>query len=249
MSSPLAIPAPPDLTELARTGPLALFLDFDGTLVPIAATPDGIAVPPGLNAALHELQQRMAGRLALISGRALNDIEQHLGPVQIARAGSHGIDRVDKSGSALGEQPEGVPDEAVREMKDYVGTGPLYLERKSHGAALHYRGATSDQAAAREFAGNLAQEYGLAVKHGKCVVELVQPGADKGGAVDAFMRIAPFAGAKPVFIGDDVTDEDGFRAADAAGGFGILVGENRATRARYRLDGVAGVYDWLELNP
>ena len=93
----------------------------------------------------------------------------------------------------------------------------------------------------------IAAREGLAVKTGKCVVELVHEGADKGGAVRAFMEQPPFAGARPVFIGDDVTDEDGFAGCTQAGGFGVLVGDERETAAEFRLADVDAVYDWLEL--
>ncbi len=78
------------------------------------------------------------------------------------------------------------------------------------------------------------------------VAELCTPGLDKGAAVRAFMDEAPFAGALPVFVGDDLTDENGFRAARALGGVSILVGPLRATDADMRLDSVPAVRGWLE---
>lgn len=88
---------------------------------------------------------------------------------------------------------------------------------------------------------------GLAVKRGKCVAELVDTGATKSAAVDAFMAIEPFIGSLPVFIGDDVTDDDGMRAASDHGGFGVAVGDRKSTAARYRLASVSDVRDWLGL--
>jgi trehalose 6-phosphate phosphatase len=92
----------------------------------------------------------------------------------------------------------------------------------------------------------LSESTGLRVQRGAMVLELRTPGMDKGAAVRAFMAETPFVGARPVFIGDDLTDEDGFAAAEALGGFGVLVGPERVTRARRRLTSPAAVLDWLE---
>jgi hypothetical protein len=92
----------------------------------------------------------------------------------------------------------------------------------------------------------LSQATGLVLQLGDMVVELRTPGADKGAAVIAFLREAPFLGATPVFIGDDLTDEDGFAAANRLGGFGILVGNRRPTEARYSLPDTNAVFKWLE---
>ena len=93
----------------------------------------------------------------------------------------------------------------------------------------------------------MAKRFDLVIKHGKRVVELTAAGADKGGAVCAFLDLPPFAGAMPVFVGDDLTDEDGIAASVAAGGFGVLVGDRTPTGARDRLPDVPAVYQWLTL--
>ncbi len=99
----------------------------------------------------------------------------------------------------------------------------------------------------REFANSLATQHGLDVKAGKAVVELVHFGASKSAAVQLFMAEPPFAGTLPVFLGDDVTDEDGFAAANEAGGFGIAVGQRDSVAARFGLCDVAAVHQWLGL--
>jgi trehalose 6-phosphate phosphatase len=247
MDSAATLSPPPPLTELCRERPVALFLDFDGTLIDIAATPDGIAVPPDLGARLTALSQRLAGRLALVSGRAIANLEQHCGPLAIALAGSHGLSRLSARRERLGAEPTRLPDSVFEAFAKFAdGTG-LHLESKAYGAALHYRADPSLAERAEAFAGSLAVEHGLIVKRGKYVVELVPPGADKGVAVRAFMNEAPFAGARPIFVGDDVTDEDGFEAAGELGGFGILVGRRAATAARYSLADPAAVVEWLGL--
>jgi trehalose 6-phosphate phosphatase len=77
------------------------------------------------------------------------------------------------------------------------------------------------------------------------VVELRARGPDKGGAITAFMAETPFAGHTPVFLGDDLTDESGFRAVRALDGFGVVVGARRPTDAVYALAGVVEVSAWL----
>jgi trehalose 6-phosphate phosphatase len=238
---------PPQLNALCKSGPVALFLDFDGTLVGLAERPDAILVPSGLGKRLCSLADRLAGRLALVSGRSLADVERHLGKLAIACAGSHGIARRLADGSALGAEPETLPPEVGAALRGFAAEHGFALEEKTHGAALHFRGAPHLEARGHEFAEKLAEAHGLAAKRGKCVIELVRPGADKGGAVRAFMSLAPFRGALPVFVGDDVTDEDGFAAARDLGGFGILVGDRRPTAARYGLPDDAAARDWLGL--
>lgn len=232
---------------MRNDGPLTLFLDFDGTLVEIAPTPDTIEVPSNLAVRLHDLADRLDGRLALISGRALSDMEIYLGRLQIARAGSHGIDRRHADGSALDREPEIFPEDVRAELSRFTEASGFSLESKPHGAALHYRARPELEGKGLEFAEKIARAHHLQVKRGKCVIELVRPGADKGGAVRAFMADAMFAGTRPVFIGDDVTDEDGFAAVMEFGGTGILIGDREPSLAQYRLTGPAQLYDWLGL--
>ena len=135
----------------------------------------------------------------------------------------------------------------VAAFKDFARTRPgMIIEDKLVSAGLHYRGAPTEAAAAEALAGRLAAETGLALQAGHLVVELKTPGTDKGTALTAFMAEAPFAGALPVMLGDDLTDEDGFRAAEALGGFGVLVGAPRATAARHGLADVEAVLAWLD---
>lgn len=235
------------LRQVRDHDPLALFLDFDGTLVDIAPTPGAIAVPQDLSARLEVLARGLDDALALVSGRALSDLERHLGTLNIARAGSHGIDRRLADGRQLGNAAQAIPAAAAAEMAEFAAQHGLHLETKPHGTALHYRAVPDAEGASLQFAARHAHLHGLAMKRGKCVIELVLPGADKGGAVRAFMAEAPFAGRVPIFVGDDVTDEDGFLAAAALGGFGIIVGDRQETAARWRIADPAGVLEWLEI--
>ncbi len=241
------LPSPPGFAALAESQDVALFLDFDGTLVELAATPDGIHVPQNLAKSLHALSDRLDGRLALVSGRAIVDLEQHLGPMSIAKAGSHGGDCRGADGNNIGDIPSGLPPELLARVAEFARQRGFSLEDKPHGAALHYRSDPSLEDEGVEFARAMAQEGDLDIKRGKCVIELVGRGANKGSALRGFMECAPFAGAVPVFVGDDITDEDGMRAARDLGGFGVLVGQREPTVAKYGLASPAAVHHWLEL--
>jgi trehalose 6-phosphate phosphatase len=226
---------------------VAVFLDFDGTLVEIAPTPDSIRVTAGLGEALHGLSERLEGRFALISGRAISDIETYTGRLAIARAGSHGAYRLLADGSPLSFAPLPISEDVRAEIVRFADAQGFALEEKPHGVALHYRADPSLEARGLAFADKFAEAHGLAIKQGKCVIEFVQPGADKGSAVRAYMGHIGFMGAFPLFIGDDVTDEDGFAAVEDFGGAGILVGDRQPTRARWRLEGPQQVHEWLGL--
>ena len=246
MVQTVVIGSPPPLEAL--TGSLALFLDFDGTLIEIASTPDGIDVPPGMAARLEGLAGRHGGRVALVSGRSLDNLGSHIGVAQLARAGSHGAERKRADGRLLGGEPAPIPAQAAEAAAAFAAARDgVEYEVKRHGAAVHYRGAPALEGEVIAFALETAAAHGLVVKRGKCVAELVHRGADKAGAVRAFMAEPPFRGSIPIFLGDDITDEDGFRAASELGGFGIIVGDRPSAFARYRLANPAEVYAWLNL--
>ena len=247
MDSSPDLPAPPALAELVAEGPLALFLDFDGTLVEIASTPDEIIVPGDLNRRIEALSARLHGRLALVSGRAVDNLEQHCGSLAVARAGSHGLACFTADGEQLGDKPSRLPADLLDALGTFAASEGFTLEAKPHGAALHYRSDPALEERGKLFATSFADDNGLSVKCGKCVIELVQPGADKASAVRAFMAEPPFRGSRPVFVGDDLTDEDGFAAARALGGFGVLVGGRSPTAAKYGLADPAAVQQWLDL--
>jgi trehalose 6-phosphate phosphatase len=248
MGETATIETPPPLSAIRAKGPVALFLDFDGTLVDIAPTPDSIMVPQDLARQLEAMAGRYEGRVALVSGRSAADVSGHIGPASIALAGSHGLERFRADGSAIEPRAATLPWGVAEAVRAFAERRPgLEYEAKSHGAALHYRAAPRFEAEAIAFVEKVAAEHGLAVKRGKCVAELVPRGADKAAAVQAFMGETAFQGALPIFVGDDATDEDGFRAAAELGGFGIVVGERPSPSARYRLATPAEVHAWLEL--
>lgn len=233
----------PPLSLLAGA---ALFLDFDGTLVELADRPDAIEVPRDLPPLLARLSRGLGGRLAIVSGRPVDDLERHLAVAGLAVSGSHGAElRLGGCGLSRAEPPAGLG-EARAAISSFADSAPgLLVEEKPAGIALHFRQAPDQAQNAADFMAGVAERTGLSLLHGNMVVELRPPGADKGAAIRGMMREPPFAGARPVFVGDDITDEDGFKAVAEMGGCGILVGSPRPTQARWRLDDVSAVARWL----
>lgn len=226
---------------------LSLFLDFDGTLVEIAERPQDVIVAPGLPGALEALRDRLDGRLAVISGRSLAVLDELLGGTTIAMAGSHGGEFRTAGAIHAEALAEPLPRPLCEALAAFAEqNGPLVFEAKPCSAAVHYRDRPQMGDTLFAFAVELGAKYGAHVKHGKMVVELTMPGSDKGNAVNRFMSMAPFAGSRPLFVGDDVTDEDAFAAVRRFDGGGILVGPMRPTHALWRLNDVAAVHRWLE---
>ncbi|RHW19073.1 trehalose-phosphatase [Sphingomonas gilva] len=225
----------------------ALFLDFDGTLVELAESPDAVAVDARLRALLHRLSRLLDGRIAIISGRPVDGVHALIGDASLAVAGSHGLEirwpdgRID-----VPERPEGFS-RIVTQMQHFANSRPgVIVEEKPFGAALHYRNRPEAMAESHALAAAIAEGDGHYLQHGKMMVEVRLGGADKGSALKTLMEAPEMAGARPVFIGDDVTDEPAMAAAAALGGAGVLVGDARDTAAIYRLPDVAAALAWLD---
>lgn len=238
---PVLMPPPADLLDSA-----SLFLDFDGTLVELAETPDGVVVDTALIRLIRALEAKLDGRLALVSGRPAEDLAAKFGDAPPAVVGSHGMEFRWSAARREGvERPEGLV-EALAAMQAFAAERPgMVLEDKPLGAAVHYRQNPEHEADAITLGEQLASRYGLYLQHGKMMVEVRSPGGDKGSAIRTLMADSRFAAGRPVFLGDDVTDEPGFSAVAALGGAGVLVGAPRPTDARYRIDDVATVLAWL----
>lgn len=237
------LPPPP----LAQLRGAALFLDLDGTLVPFATSPGAVGCDPARNELLAQLGKQLHGRLAIVSGRAIADIDRILDRNVVAVAGVHGLERRLASRRRIAPLAHPKLGAARDVLCAFAATQPgLLLENKDYSVALHYRGAPAAKPAIRELAQRLANENGLVLQEGAMVAELRMAGPDKGDAIRAFMAEAPFLGAHPVFIGDDLTDEHGFAVVNALGGTAILAGAPRATCASWRLDDVSAVMNWLK---
>jgi trehalose 6-phosphate phosphatase len=225
----------------------SLFLDFDGTLVDIADRPDGVIVEDRLRRALSALDQALPGRLAIVTGRPLDEVADLLGIDGISFGGSHGAEMQWPDGRRLEAVPPAWLSPTISRLETFSrDRAGVLVEAKPFGVALHYRQAPDEERACRRFAESLAETSDIHLLNGKMVVELRVPGIDKGAAIQAFMAEAPMAGTRPIMFGDDVTDEAGFIMAGSLGGTGVLVGEDRPSAARYRLPSVARTLAWLE---
>ena len=236
-------PAAPPLDLLTGA---ALFLDFDGTLVELAPTPDGVSVSPRLTRLLDRLTRILEGRVAIVSGRPVALLRKLL-PIPMLTVGSHGMEFGARDGAIdIAVRPEAL-DMILSEMHELAAGCPgVIVENKPLGAALHYRQSPHAEQACVDLARALADRHDLHLQPGKLMIEVRAPGGDKGTAIERLMREPDMRGAIPLFMGDDLTDEPGFAAAAGLGGAGILVGAERPTEAQYRLESVAEALAWLE---
>jgi len=228
-------------------GTTALFLDFDGTLAPIADDPAAVAVAESTRVTLARLEAALGGALAIISGRSIEDVDRLIASHRIAVAGVHGLMRRDASGRMHETAFDGVAlDSLTRDLQAATeGMPGLLLEKKPGSVALHYRKRPElaqfcDEAVARAIAGR----PNLTRLAGKMVIEVKAGARTKADAVDDFMGEAPFRGRVPLYAGDDVTDEDAFRAVRAMGGHTIRIGYGD-TEAEYCADDTAEFLRWL----
>lgn len=238
--------ADPPALDTANT---ALFLDVDGTLLEIQARPSEVVVDAALLDLLRRLERSLGGAMALVSGRSLIEIDRLFGRGRFNAGGAHGAE-VRLQGRRLPSRAAAAFPEAIqsRLMEFADSHEGLLLEQKPGGVSLHYRGAPALESACRDLMlttmVELGDDYRLIA--GKMVFEITPVGHDKGAAVHALMSREPFAGRTALFVGDDVTDEDGFKAANALNGSSILVGERKDSVARFALEDVAAVHRWLE---
>ena len=226
----------------------AFFLDVDGTLLHLAATPDAVRLTPDTAAVVRALHRATGGATALVSGRAIADLDAIFGAPPLPAAGQHGFER---RGSASAIQRDDLDarrlDAARQRLASVVDAHQgLLLEDKGHSLALHYRGAPAHAAVADHTMRGLARELGAdyRIQRGKHVLELRPRAGDKGEAITAFLLEPPFADRIPVFVGDDLTDEDAFAVVESLGGHSVKVGEG-PSRARWRLHDPDAVREWL----
>ena len=218
----------------------AILLDIDGTLLDLARTPREVWVPPGLAATLHALRDRTGGALALVSGRSLNDIDLIFAPDRFPAVGGHGAEmRLSTDGEAVATHAPPMDKELKRRLAAIARLSPgILLEDKGYSLALHYRLAPHAEKAIYEAVSLIRADLPNApieVLPGKCVCEIKQAGFDKASGVRELMSHEPFRGRRPIFIGDDVTDESVFAIMPDLGGLAFSVGRHAS--------GVAGHFE------
>lgn len=236
---PQAVPTP--------STPACLFLDVDGTVIDFAATPDEVHVDEQLIELLTDVRHAVQGALALVSGRSIAVLDRLFEPLRLPAAGVHGFERRDVNGGlhhrALLDEPLMAARTALeRFVASHEG---LLLEDKGSALAVHYRRAPHFGELVRIIVGGLpiakAPEFELL--DGDAVLEIKPASSNKATAIEAFMQEAPYAGRLPIFIGDDLTDCDGFAAVRRHAGVTIAVG-NRVS-AQWQLQGPPAVRAWL----
>lgn len=223
----------------------SLFLDFDGTLVDFAPKPDDVVADGQLRKLLHDLQDRLDGRLAILSGRPVADLDRILQLEGLAIGGSHGLEQLYPDGRHVTPEPPPSLDAMIGEASHYARDNGLLVETKPWGVALHFRATPDAREKAERFMHDLSARHGMQVQQGSMVTELRLAGPDKGHALRSLMKEPPFRSGRPVMVGDDLTDEHAFGAANALGGTSVLVGPWRPTKARFHLPSVAAARQWL----
>lgn len=242
-----AAPAPetaPALMDLAPT--IALFLDLDGVLAPLMPSPEMVKPEPARTQRLKALLKPLDGRVAILSGRTIKEVDRICEGVVTAVAGVHGLELRQPDGTIRREDPEQV--QAVFEdMVALASRHPrLMIENKNLSIGIHYRHAPELEDKVRRFVTEQAAAHDLAVQFGHFVAEIRPKGRTKGDALTYFMEQSPFQGAMPVVLGDDQTDEHAFAAAQALGGVAIRVSPDGPTQAGYSLSGPDAVAQWLQ---
>lgn len=239
------------LPDLDDPHQLALFLDFDGTLVAIADRPDDVRLDPETRKALAALDRLLSGALAIVTGRDIVAVDRFLAPLRLSVAGVHGLTRRDAQGRTHGPSLDFKLAAAIQRalaplLQKHAG---LLLENKSAAVALHYRAHPElEQLCIETMSRAVAAHTGAELKRGKMVVEAKAMGGNKGAAIADYLDELPFLGRRAVFAGDDITDEDAFRTVNAKGGISIKIGPGD-TQASYRAASTGEFLTWLRQLP
>src|ERR1700681_655765 len=237
-AAPDTVPVPRSLVpHLSQS---AILLDIDGTLLDLAPTPREVWVPPDLATTLNRLAERTSGALALVSGRSLNDIDLIFAPEQFSAVGGHGAEmRISVDNEAVATHAPPMDKELKRRLAAIGRLSPgILLEDKGYSLALHYRLAPHAEKAIYAAVSLIRADLPNApieVLPGKCVCEIKHSGFNKATGVLELMTHEPFKGRRPLFIGDDVTDESVFAIMPELRGLAFSVGR--------RAKGVAGHFD------
>ena len=222
----LAVPAPPaSIAELSRC---AILLDIDGSILDIAPSPQQVRVPAGLRRSLSRLVELTGGAVALVSGRAIRDIDMIFFPLRIAAIGVHGAEMRTSGSGDVRARVAPLSETLKRRLATIAELGPgILVEDKGYSLAVHYRLAPKQGPAVLSAVSKICADAAgrsVDVLPGKSVVDVKPAGINKGDAVRELMRCPPFAGRRPVFIGDDTTDIPVFCVIAEFGGKAFSVG-------------------------
>lgn len=231
-----------------RLSDCALFLDLDGTVLEIAAEPEGVVVPAALADTLRLLEGRLDGALAVLTGRPIADVDRLLNPMAPIAAGIHGAELRTQPGGTVRLLANAVDATIVEAVRHLAGTvdGAL-VELKPASVALHYRRAPQAEAQIELALNNIVARgpKHLILCRGRKVFEIVPRHVSKGAALEAFMNLPPFVGRRPVMVGDDVSDLSAFAAAVALGGRTLKVAGELFSREHADFASPAAVRSWL----
>ncbi len=231
--SSLAAPRCADNVVIAVNGPIALFLDVDGTLLDIADGPDQVVTPAGLVEAMARAERKLDGALALVSGRPMDELDRLFAPLRLRASAVHGAEMRFGPHAAAIRSPGAIelPLSLWTALTGVLGEFPgTFAENKRYSFTIHYRLAPEAEGSLRKIVMRLVEaepKIPIEVMNAHCAIELKAPGYDKGRAIAAFLGVPPFLGRTPVFIGDDATDKAGFAAVSARGGLAYSVGRRR----------------------
>jgi trehalose 6-phosphate phosphatase len=225
-----------------------VFLDVDGTLIELTDSPHEALADQELKVLLGTVAERLGGALALVSGRSIPYLDALFKPLRLPAAGLHGVARRSASGLMYGPNFINTELDCVRPavnalVEAHPGTS---VEDKGQTIAVHFRMAPQHESSVRESLLAISKPMSIDyhIQEGNMVLELMPRGFNKGAAVKMFMQEPPFLGRRPVFVGDDLTDQGGFQSVEEQGGISIAVGDR--VRGQYRLDDPAAVRTWLQ---
>ena len=227
---------------------VALFLDVDGTLYNIENSPSLIKPCFRLQKKLHNIRNRLGGALGLISGRSLDDLDRIFDNNKIPLAGNHGAQLRDTLRVKEYQADSGKIRGIAHKISELLnGQKNIEIENKGSNLTIHFRNSTMDRREINRIIMELVKcDPSLTFLKGKEVLEVKTLSHNKGTAISYFMRTKPFIKRRPIFIGDDETDEDGFETVNKKGGWSVRVGNHKRSKANFFLPNVKSVHELMK---